>query len=113
MTLQQPVDETNLQVQLLLDAEMGTPEQCVRAIEMHGTAHEAMDHMMEIQIEEDDGFFQGGVSIPTEPVLEEPSLPSQHVTRSVYISYIFPYLQCLVFGTFKQSGTNKHILKGC
>ena len=72
VTCQQLVDDTNPEVQLLLDAEMGTPEQCIRAIEIHGTAHEAMDYMMEIVAEEDEGFF------PMLPVSQDLSLPSQH-----------------------------------
>ena len=47
ITHQQYVDETNEEVQKLLEAEMGTVEECIRAIELYGTAAAAAPHMEE------------------------------------------------------------------
>ena len=46
VTQQQHIDETNEEVQELLDAEMGSVEECIRAIELYGSAHVAAQHMM-------------------------------------------------------------------
>ena len=43
------IDESNEEVQELLEAEMGTVEQCIRAIELYGTAHNAIHYMMETE----------------------------------------------------------------
>ena len=43
------IDESNEEVHELLEAEMGTVEQCIRAIELYGTAHNAIHHMMETE----------------------------------------------------------------
>ena len=45
------IDESNEEVQELLEAEMGTVEQCIRAIELYGTAHIAINHMMEERVQ--------------------------------------------------------------
>lgn len=53
IVIQQPdIDETNEEVQELLEAEMGTVEECIRAIEVHKTAKIAYDHMMELKEKE-------------------------------------------------------------
>ena len=81
VTQRPPVDETNPEVTLLLDAEMGTTEQCIRAIEMYETAHLAMGHMMEMEAEDDGVLFSDGTLIP---MLQERAMPI-HLTRYVYI----------------------------
>ena len=43
------IDESNEEVQELLETKMGTVEQCIRAIELYGTAHIAINHMMEME----------------------------------------------------------------
>ena len=43
------IDESNEEVQELLEAEMGTVEQCIRAIELYGTAHIAIHYMMDLE----------------------------------------------------------------
>ena len=48
----QRIDQTNKEVQELLEAKMGTVEECIRAIEMYGTAEDALDHMMNLQQED-------------------------------------------------------------
>ena len=67
VTHRQQIDETNEEVQQLLDAEMGSPEDCIRAIEMYGTAHIAMNHMMEM---EEEALFQD-VAVSTQVVEEQ------------------------------------------
>ena len=47
VTHRQHIDETNEEVQALLDAEVGTVEECIRAIEMYETANIAIHHMDE------------------------------------------------------------------
>ena len=47
VTVQQTIDETNEEVKTLLNADMGTVEMCIRAIEMYGTADIAFRHMIE------------------------------------------------------------------
>ena len=42
---QEHIDQTNEEVQKLLQAEMGTVEECIRAIELYGTATKAAPHM--------------------------------------------------------------------
>ena len=71
------IDETNEEVQQLLEAEMGSIDKCIRAIEMYGTAHLATNHMIEMEMEEDEAFFQdGNLQIQRE-------IPIQPVTRFV------------------------------
>ena len=52
VTYSQRIDQTNKEVQELLEAEMGTVEECIRAIEKYGTAEDALDHMMNLQQED-------------------------------------------------------------
>ena len=53
IVIHQPdIDETNEEVQELLEAEMGTVEECIRAIELHKTARIAYHHMMELKEKE-------------------------------------------------------------
>ena len=71
------IDETNEEVQQLLEAGMGSIDECIRAIEMYGTAHLATNHMMEMEMEEDEALFQdGNLQIQRE-------IPIQPVTRFV------------------------------
>ena len=49
VTCRQYIDETNEEVQELLDAGMGSVEECIQAIEVYGTANMAFNHMMELQ----------------------------------------------------------------
>ena len=81
VTHREAIDETHPEVQLLLDAEMGTPEQCIRAIEMYGTAHNAMLKMEEEEEEEEDTLFHGVTSVLI-PHISAP-MPNQQVIRSV------------------------------
>ena len=75
VTYRPQIDETNEEVQKLLDAGMGSTEECIRAIEMYGTAHIATNNMMEMEIdEEDEALFQGA---PVQKAVEV--LPSQHI----------------------------------
>ena len=67
------IDETNEEVQQLLEAGMGSIDECIRAIETYGTAHLATNHMMEM--EEDEAFFQDG------KVKSFEELPNQHTIR--------------------------------
>ena len=94
VTYRPQIDETNEEVQKLLDARMGSSEECIRAIEMYGTAHIATNHMMETELdEEDEGLFQGA---PVQRAVEV--LPSQHI-KSVYYYhlslevYLYHFLQ--------------------
>ena len=79
VTSREAIDETNPEVQLLLDVEMGTPAQCINAIEKYGTAHNAMLKMEEE--EEEDALFHGGTSVLT-PQVSAP-MPNQQVIRSI------------------------------
>ena len=54
VTHRQPIDETNHDVKKLVEAGIGTTEECIRAIEEFGTAQIALDRMMEME----EGFFQ-------------------------------------------------------
>ena len=54
VTHRQPIDETNQHVKQLVEAGIGSTEECIRAIEAFGTAQIALDHMMEME----EGFFQ-------------------------------------------------------
>ena len=77
----QHIDETNEEVQALLDAEVGTVEECIRAIEMYGTAETAIHHMDEP--EEGDRaviFLESSVSM----------LSEQHALPSGSIGYVIP-----------------------
>ena len=67
------IDETNEEVQQLLDAEMGSTEECIRAIEIYGTAHVAMNHMMEM---EEEALFQD-VAVPIKHVVKEQPMHMQ------------------------------------
>ena len=87
------IDETNEEVQQLLEAGMGSIDECIRAIEMYGTAHLATNHMMEIEMEEDEAFSpDGNLQIQRE-------IPIQPVTRFVTcynnIVSIYIYLKLL------------------
>lgn len=58
---------------------MGTLEECIRAVEAHGTAEVAMTHMMEM---EERGLFHD--EAPLQGVMEEPTVCRQPTTlRSV------------------------------
>lgn len=72
VTERQHIDETNLEVMELLDAEMGSVEECIRAIELFGSAQIAFDHMMQSQ--EKGGLFQES-NIPVQPVSQMPQRP--------------------------------------
>lgn len=87
VTHTQPVDETNDQVQLLLEAEMGTPEECIRAIEAHGTAQIAMDHMMEVE----EGALFEDVSVPMQYGVEECAVPIQTTDIGSVYSNMYLY----------------------
>ena len=79
VTYRPQIDETNEEVQKLLDAGMGSSEECIRAIEMHGTAYVAINHMMEMElVEEDEVLFQGA---PVQRTVEVH--PCQYI-KSVY-----------------------------
>ena len=52
----QHVDENNEEVQQLLEAEVGSVEECIRAIEVYGTADVAFNHIMELK--EKEAIFQ-------------------------------------------------------
>ena len=72
VTERQHIDETNQEVIELLDAEMGTVEECIRAIELFGSAEIAFDRMMQSQ--EKGGLFQER-NIPVWSVSQIPHLP--------------------------------------
>ena len=76
ITHRQPLDESNEEVQKLLEAEMGTPEECIRAVETYGTAEAAMNCMMEI----DEGGLFHDVEVPMQYGMEEPSI---HIQKKV------------------------------
>jgi hypothetical protein len=82
VTRRQHVDETNSDVQELLDAGMGTVEECIQAIEVYGTANMAFNHMMELQekttVSEDTPLPLFSVS----EGLTMPVLPHQPVTKT-------------------------------
>ena len=69
VTHRQHIDETNEEVQALLDAEVGTVERCIRAIEMYGTAKIAIHHMDEPEEGEGEALF---------PERSLPMLSEQH-----------------------------------
>ena len=90
VTRQQLVDENNPEVLLLLGAKMGTLEQCIRYIEMYGTANLAIN-IIEGESEEDKGLFQDSTNAPVQQEFQVHVLPSQQVTRSVYV-FLYPLL---------------------
>ena len=77
VTYRPQIDETNEEVQQLLEAEMGSIDECIAAIEMYGTAHLATNHMM---MKEDETFFQDG-SLQMQSNGSE--IPVQEITRFV------------------------------
>ena len=77
----QHIDETNEEVKELLDAEMGTVEECIRAIELYGTAINAFPHMMESQ-EMGALFQESGLSML--PTSQKPQPPAQEIARFVF-----------------------------
>ena len=66
------VDETNPEVQQLLDAKMGSPERCIRAVKMYGTAHLAMNYMMKEEAEKNEFPLLESARSPTLPMLQGP-----------------------------------------
>ena len=72
VTVRQHIDETNQEVVELLEAEMGTVEECIRAIDLFGSAQIAFDHMMQSQEKEE--LFQES-NIPMWPVLAQTPQP--------------------------------------
>ena len=87
VTEREHIDETNEEVKELLDAEMGTVEECIRAIELYGTAYAAFPHMMEAQ-EKGELFQESDLpmllipSIP-QPLVEGVQPPVEGVARFV------------------------------
>ena len=72
------IDESNEEVQELLEAEMGTVEQCIRAIELYGTAHKAMHYMMEMEERENVLQTSDVQMLPFSPVHDvSPELPQR------------------------------------
>ena len=67
VTHRQPIDETNHDVKKLVEAGIGSTEECIRAIEAFGTAQIALDHMMEME----EGFFQEA-PVPMQHEMEIP-----------------------------------------
>ena len=53
----QHIDETNEEVQALLDAGVGSVERCIRAIKMYRTAETAIHHMDEPEEEGGEALF--------------------------------------------------------
>lgn len=74
--IQQPyIDETNEEVEDLLDSEMGTVEECIKAIEMYGTASAAVTAMIKNEEKERKEELQFGVGAL--PRSQEQSIPHQ------------------------------------
>lgn len=80
VTYSQRIDQTNEQVHELLEAEMGTVEECIRAIEMYGTAEDALDHMMSLQQEDQESTPE---IFPKNHEHGRPTTPSPTVTGFV------------------------------
>ena len=78
----QAIDDTNEEVKELLDADMGTVEECIRAIELYGTAIDAFPHMMESQ-EMGALFQESGFSML--PTSQKPQPPAQEIARFVKV----------------------------
>ena len=68
VTYHQNVDENNEEVQQLLEAEVGSVEECIRAIEVYGTADVAFNHIMELK--EKGAIFQDS-HLPIMPFVQE------------------------------------------
>ena len=90
IVIQQPdIDETNEEVQELLEAEMGTVEECIRAIEVHKTAKIAYHHMMELK--EKEALLQD-IHLPVIPgsrVMPEVSEPGlAGFVRKIFLEFI-------------------------
>ena len=96
VTRRQHVDETNSDVQKLLDAGMGTVEECIQAIEVYGTANMAFDPMMKLQ---DEKTMSEDTPLPLFSVSEGltmPVFPHQPVMKFVYkLLYCMNVLICM------------------
>ena len=80
------IDESNEEVQELLEAEMGTVEQCIRAIELYGTAHKAIHCMVDTE----EGIQIGDVKLlPLFPVHDVSSEFPQEMP-----GFVFSCLPC-------------------
>ena len=80
------IDETNEEVQALLEAEMWTVEECIRAIELYGTADVAFNHMMELK---EKGVQLEDSQFPLLPVVKAHEIAgaSLEKTRFVMLHY--------------------------
>ena len=88
ITHRQQVDESNDEVQQLLEANMGTVEECIRAIEHYGTANIAYHKM---QIETDDSLFHdSGVSES-----QALTVSKQQVARCVKRPFLYVGCYCI------------------
>ena len=84
VTHRQHIDETNEEVQALVDAGVGTVERCIRAIKMYETAETAIRHMDEPEEEGEEG--EGEALSPGRSL---PMLSEQHeVPSDVNLSFI-------------------------
>ena len=84
VTHRQHIDETNEEVQALLDAGVGTVEECIRAIEMYETAKIAIHHMDEPEEEGEGEALFPGRSLP---MLSEQHAALSDVDQSI-IEYV-------------------------
>ena len=60
---------------------MGTPEECIRAVETYGTAEAAMNHMME----RDEGGLFHDVELPVHYGMEEPPI---RIQPTVFLRFV-------------------------
>ena len=88
--IQQPyIDETNEEVKDLLDSEMGAIEECIKAIEMYGTASAAVTAMMKIEEKERKEELQLNTDVGALPRSQEQSiLHQQAFARLVHCSMV-------------------------
>ena len=92
MTYREPVDENNREVNLLLDAELGTPEQCIMAIKVHETARVVANRIIEMS--ED-------ILNPMDHVCKEGTIPKEHIIELVCV-------KLLSFHTHTRTHTHTH-----
>ena len=91
--------ESNDEVQKLLEADMGTLEECIRAIERYDTAQVALKHTMQIELGEEVILSDSNTTMhrASEKLTANNSRFVNYVSSLLSIIYI-PFLQdCYLF----------------